>query len=282
MDAVAVQSVFTRYEHCGASAVRRVAAMLDLPAEGLVDGAPLPKGWHFILLGADTPRSVLRADGFPGLGVPLPDLGLPRLLQGGRRVVYHQDIPVGSTVVRTSAVADVTEKMGPSGRKAVVKVAHSLRLADRSQPAITETQTYFLLPAQTGQKQPVTAQTTAPESVAASRTKSVMPDETMLFQFSALGFNSHKIHIDKNYARDVEGFPDLVVNGGLTTLFLTEFARRELALDLNFFTMKNVAPLFCGHRITLAADRVGAQWSLKAFDDSGRVAAEMEAGNNEL
>ena len=62
----------------------------------------------------------------------------------------------------------------------------------------------------------------------------------------------------------------------------TEFARRELALNLGRFKMKNVAPLFCGRRVTLAADHSGTQWNLKAYDDSGRIAAEMEAEVNEL
>ena len=270
---------FTRTEHCSASLVRRVAAMLDLPMEAFRDGASLPRGWHFILMGADTPRASLRADGFPGLGAPLPDLGLPRLLQGGRSVVYHYEIPIGATVTRTSGVSEITEKTSASGRKAVVKVAHSLRVADNVDPAITETQTYLLLPAQSAQKETIPAELAA---VSASHMRVVTPDETLLFQYSALGFNSHKIHIDRNYARDVEGFPDLVVNGGLTTLFLTEFARRQLSLNLSGFTMKNLAPLFCNRPMTIAADRIGSQWSLKAHDDSGRVAAEMETKVNEL
>jgi 3-methylfumaryl-CoA hydratase len=282
MDAETVHPVFTRYEHCSPSAVARVAAMLDLPSEDFAAGTPLPKGWHFVLMGADTRRSALRADGFPGLGAPIPDLGLPRLLQGGRAVTYHHDIPIGSNLVRTSGVADIVEKTSATGRKAIVKIDHTLRLADSNRLAVTETQTYFLLPALQQKKAAQGGAATVLSSSSATHTKFVQPDETLLFQYSALGFNSHKIHLDKNYARDVEGFPDLVVNGGLTTLFLTEFARRELALNLSSFTMKNVAPLFCGRRITLLAERVGTQWTLEAYDDSGRVAAEMEAHVYEL
>jgi 3-methylfumaryl-CoA hydratase len=275
----ATHPTYTRTEHCSGSLVRRVAAMLDLPTEEFVEGAALPRGWHFILMGADTRRSELRADGFPGLGAPIPDLGLPRLLQGGRSVVYLRDIPIGATVIRTSGVSEIVEKTGASGRKAIVKIAHALRLADETEPAVTETQTYFLLPAQSGSQAAIASE---PAVVSAARTATVLPDETLLFQYSALGFNSHKIHIDKRYAHEVEGFPDLVVNGGLTTLFLTEFARRELALKLTSFKMKNVAPLFCNRRVTLSADRSGTQWSMKAYDDSGRIAAEMEAEVNEL
>lgn len=278
MTVEATHVTYTRTEHCSASLVRRVAAMLDLPMNAICDGAPLPRGWHFLLMGADTPRSELRADGFPGLGAPIPDLGLPRLLQGGRSVEYHHDIPIGAVVTRTSGVADIIEKTGASGRKAIVKIVHSLRLANQAEPAITETQTYLLLPAQAGNKESADE----PVAVSASYTKVVVPDETLLFQYSALGFNSHKIHIDRGYAREVEGFPDLVVNGGLTTLFLTEFARRELALNLSRFTMKNLAPLFCGRPVTIAADGSGTERSLKAYDDCGKLAAVMEAEINDL
>lgn len=262
----------SRTEPCTVITARRVAAMLDLDPSAFTEGDALPTGWHFILMGADTPRSALRADGFPGLGVSMPDLGLPRLLQGGRNVEYLGEIPIGATVQRTSAIRNLTQKDGASGPMAIVTIGHELRLGDADTPAIVETQTYFLLPAQ---RRPGSA-TATPQQVTAEKTKTVVPDETLLFQYSALGFNSHKIHIDKAYARDVEGFPDLVVNGGLSTLLLTEFARRELALQPARFTMKNVAPLFCGRPMTLAANRRDNRWHLAAYDETGHTAAEME------
>ncbi|MFM0295035.1 hypothetical protein P0D71_35055 [Paraburkholderia sp. RL17-383-BIF-A] len=267
----------TRDEICSLSAVRRVAAMLDLPAGAFAEGDPLPKGWHFVLMGADTRRSELRSDGFPGLGVPMPDLGLPRLLMGGRTVQYHSDIPVGAKVMRVSAIRSLVQKQNASGPIAIATIDHELRLAGETAPAITETQTYVLLPE--SRYSPVTGQ---PQAVTGATTKSVRPDETLLFQYSALGFNSHKIHIDRTYAREVEGFPDLVVNGGLSTLLLTEFARNELELNLRSFTMKNAAPLFCGRQITLAADCQGEKWRLRAHDETGKIAAEMEAEVNDF
>jgi 3-methylfumaryl-CoA hydratase len=193
--------------------------------------------------------------------------------------MYHHEIPIGAPVTRTSGVAEITEKTNSAGRKAIVKIAHSLQVTGESEPAITETQTYVLLPAQPASQ---SAGHVERADVTAAHKKVVTPDETMLFQYSALGFNSHKIHLDRNYARDVEGFPDLVVNGGLTTLLLTEFARRELSLNLSFFTMKNLLPLFCGRPVTLTANRIEERWSLKAHDEFGRIAAEMEAQSNEL
>ncbi|MGJ7916124.1 MaoC family dehydratase N-terminal domain-containing protein [Massilia sp. LXY-6] len=261
-----------RSETCTLAAVRRVASMLDLDPDDIVEGDALPKGWHFILLGADTRRSELRADGFPGLGVPMPELGLPRLLLGGRAVEYHHPIPIGATVERTSTVKDLVHKSNASGPMVVVTIEHRLRVDEAFAPAIVETQTYVLLPAQGGAR---TAEATACR-VTAEHMKEIVPDETLLFQYSALGFNSHKIHIDKSYARDVEGFPDLVVNGGLTTLLLMEFARRDIGINARAIRMKNTSPLFCGHAITLTAEHDGDWWRLRAHDDTGKIAAEME------
>ena len=264
----------TRVEACSLSAVRRVAAMLDLEPDAFAEGAPLPRGWHFMLLGADTRRSELRGDGFPGLGVPMPDLGLPRLMLGGRSVTYQADIPIGATVRRTSVIKSLTQKKAAAGPMAVAKILHELQVADAARPAVVEEQTYLLL----GPRQGVAVDGDAPASPAASdeHTSVVVPDETLLFQYSALGFNSHKIHIDRSYAREVELFPDLVVNGGLATLLLTEFLRRELAAVLSRVEVRHLAPLFCNRPITLAANRDGASWRLKALDDKNRLAVDME------
>ncbi len=270
-------SAVVRNEVCSEAVARRVAAMLDLDPQEIADGQPLPRGWQFVLMGADTKRSALRADGFPGLGVAMPDLGLPRLLLGGRTVSYRADIPVGSRLVRTSSMASLKRKTAESGPMAIATISHELRLAGQSQPALVETQTYLLLPARNGP---------APDDVsgrsidiAAERVLTVVPDETLLFQYSALGFNSHKIHIDRSHARHVEGFPDLVVNGGLATLLLTEFARRELGVSPAAVKVRHVAPLYCGRPVTLAAVRDGPHWRLKAYDHRNVLAIDMEMEN---
>jgi 3-methylfumaryl-CoA hydratase len=257
---------------CAAGSVRRIAAMLDLDPEVYVDGAPLPRGWHFFLLGGATRRSDLRADGFPGFGVPMPDLGLPRLMLAGRRVDYRHDLLIGSTVERRSSLASVTRKQTASGEMAFVTIQHELSSSRYSVPAIVEEQSYILLgpaKARGGVEQATTA-------VNAERTKAITPDDTLLFQYSALGFNSHKIHIDRAYARDVEGLPDLVVNGGLATLLLTEFLRVDLGLTPARIVTKHTAPLYCGRPMTLAADRAPSGWRIRALDDRSAMALEAE------
>jgi 3-methylfumaryl-CoA hydratase len=263
-----------REEACPIATVRRVAAMLDLEPDDVAAAQVLPRGWHFVLLAADTRRSSLRGDGFPGLGLPMPDLGLPRLMLGGRTVSFHQEIPIGATVMRSSSVRSVVHKTTSSGPMAVVTLVHQLHVASQPEPAVVETQTYLLLPARPeGGSEPPAAPATA---FGATHRKTVVPDETLLFQYSALGFNSHRIHLDRDPARKVEGFPDLVVNGGLATLLLTEFLRRDLGVVPTAIAVRHVAPLFCNRAITLAAEPSGERWLLKAFDDQHRLAVAME------
>lgn len=252
--------------------------MLDLaPDAGETPGARLPRGWHFVLLAADTRRSELRGDGFPGLGVPMPDLGLPRLMLGGRTVEFHHDIPVGAEVSRTSGVRSLAYKQGSGGDRVVVTVAHDLVIKGQTQAAVSEAQTYLLLPARApGAKSEVGGATQVAPPVQAHRLKRVVPDETLLFQYSALGFNSHRIHLDREHAQKVEGFPDLVVNGGLITLLLTEFLRCDLGVAPAAITVKHVAALYCNRAITLAADPSERGWHLRAFDDLNGLAVDME------
>ncbi|CAM3808600.1 hypothetical protein [Polaromonas hydrogenivorans] len=269
-----------RTEICSASSARKVAAMLDLDPEHMVDGAPLPRGWQFILMGADTRRSLLRADGFPGLGVTMPDLGLPRLLLGGRNVTFRKDIPIGASVHRKSAMQDLTRKTVKSGPMAIANIQHELWLAGDESPALVETQTYLLLPARRGSTATIASGSVA--DLASYRTATVVPDETLLFQYSAIGFNSHKIHIDRSHARHVEGYPDLVVNGGLVTLLLTEYLRREIGVIPTSIKVRHVAPLFCGRPITMIAKQGKTNLRLQAYDHRSTLAVDMEVNTHEV
>lgn len=276
----AAQGDTIRREICSASSVRRVAAMLNLNPDDFVEGAPLPRGWQFILMGADTRRSQLRADGFPGLGVTMPDLGLPRLMLGSRSVAYATDIPIGASVVRNSSIQSLIRKTTKTGPMVVATIQHELRLQDDATPALVETQTYLLLPATKGASAPTGADISA--NLTGKWVKTVVPDETFLFQYSALGFNSHKIHLDRAHARNVEGFPDLVVNGGLATLLMTEVLRQEVGVSPASFHARHVSPLFCGSPITMVANRMDSKWQLQAFDSRSTLAIDMEVQTNEL
>lgn len=254
--------------------------MLDLDPDGFELGMPLHRGWQFILMGADTRRSQLRADGFPGLGVPMPDLGLPRLMLGGRSVTYKSEIPIGAALRRKSWVRNLSHKTNQAGPMAIVTIEHQLFLESSGTPALIESQTYLLLPASKGGA--TVGISKHPDEVVGRFVKTVVPDETLLFQYSALGFNSHKIHLDRAHARNVEGFPDLVVNGGLATLLMTEFLRTEAGIAPAEIKVKHLAPLYCGSPITMVANPVEDKWQLQAYDHRFTLAIDMEVLAHEL
>ena len=120
------EPVTTAHDLCALPLVRRLAAMLDRDPSTLRDGNLLPRGWHPLLFNAPTLQAQLRADGAAQLGMPLPDLGLPRLMLGGRQTGFTGDIPIGAHVRRETRRGDVRIKQGRSGRFALVKVEHRI------------------------------------------------------------------------------------------------------------------------------------------------------------
>lgn len=263
--------------------MRRIAAMLGLPGLEWSIGDPVPFGWHFPLLGAETFRNNLRADGFPGLGISLPrltgtKLTGQRLVAVGRTVNILSVLYIGQELERTSKIGSIVPKTTAQGPITLFSVEHSIRDFTAKTPIIVEKQTYILLDTPYTIAPPETVDLDAPPPIV----KTVTPDETLLFQFSALSFNSHKIHLDRDFARTVEGYPDLVVNGGLTTLLMTEIVRSDFGNRIRQLTVRNRAPLFCNKPIHLARPKQDGQQIIVAMDDAGRAAAEMEFHTNDV
>jgi 3-methylfumaryl-CoA hydratase len=271
-------STITRRQCLTEDTLRRVAAMLGLSDGEMAFDGVAPFGWHFALIGAETNRDCLRADGFPGLGISFPRLPGKRLVAASRTVEAHGCIRVGQAIERISQMKSITPKATAQGNTTFVVICHVLRDQDTKAHLIVEEQTYMLFdspytPAPAGGQQ------SGPSGPAI---KSVTPDETLLFQFSALSLNSHKIHLDRDYARDVEGYPDLVVNGGLTTLFMTEIARATHGGNIARLKIRNSAPLFCNRAISFTRHDSDGLRLISAYDDCGRKAAEMEYELNDI
>jgi 3-methylfumaryl-CoA hydratase len=251
--------------------------MLELSGSAWSDGAAIPFGWHFALFGAETPKSMLRADGFPGLGVAFPQIDAKRLVAAGRKIDARKSLHIGQAFTRTSRVSAIIPKTTPHGPITIVKVEHTISDQQNGTVLLSEEQTYILLD-QTYVEPPVAPTPSGDFQII----KTVIPDDLMLFQFSALSFNSHKIHLDRDYARTAEGYPDLVVNGGLTTLLMTELARAEWGEDIRQLTVRNIAPLFANRPIHLARCVTDETNAIYALNDNGQPAAEMEFATNEL
>lgn len=257
---------------CTRTTIRRVAAMLDQPPP---ETAVMPRGWHLALFAPDPAQSLLRPDGYGGVGVPLPDTGLPRLMFGGRRTTFLTDIPIDRPLQRHSRLLSAIPKTGRSGRMVVATVHHAIRAG--SQDLLTEEQDFVLREA--AQPAPVPAPPSAPTiGSGGARTPDGIPftaTETMLLRFCALTFNTHRIHYDHPYATQVEGYDALVVNGGLTTLMLTELFRAKAGREPSTLTTRNLRPLFCNRTNTLHAT-AGDPWRVWAEDESGAPSLEAQ------
>ena len=259
---------------CALPLVRRMAALLDRDPGGFADGDPLPRGWHVALFNPPTRQSRLRADGAAHLGVTLPDLGMPRLMMAGRRIDFVGDIPVGAHVRRTSRPGAVTHKTGRSGRFALVDVEHRIAIAGDCAPVIVETNSYILREAADGAPvgPPPAARPIAPADV----TRTLVPDETLLFRYSAITDNPHRIHYDLGYARS-EGYPALVVNGTVPTMFLLEMFRAHVGGEPAGWRSRNLAPILCGGALTLTLSADGDGWVMRAHGPAGEAALEAKA-----
>lgn len=255
-------------------AARRLAATLDLPAQGFAHGTELPEGWHVILFPPLAPTSGLGRDGHPQTGEFLPALPLPRRMFASRRVVFHQPLLIGDAVTRVSRIEDVVPKEGRSGLLAFVKVVHDF-VGPRGL-AVTEEQQIVYREDPKG-----TAPTQAPpvHPLEADYTwhMGYTPDAALLFRYSAVTFNGHRIHYDNDYARDVEGYPDRVVNGGLTAIMMLKFARQVRPGRLSEFSVRNKKPLFVDRPVRIWGRPTGeATAEFIAVDGDGAECAQAQ------
>ena len=190
----------------------------------------------------------------------------------GGRLLFHRDLHVGDTVTKRSTVDTVDMKHGRSGLLCFVTVRHEL-IVD-GELAISEEQdlVYRDDPASdAGRPEPKQA------PVEADFSDSVTPSEVMLFRYSALTFNGHRIHYDREYAREVEGYPSLVVHGPLTATLLADLAVSATGEALAGFSFRGVAPLFDGDPFTIAGSREGNEVRLWAAGPSGGLAMQATA-----
>jgi 3-methylfumaryl-CoA hydratase len=266
---------------CALPLVRRLGATLDIDPGRWREGDPLPRGWHLAFFTVDTRQSQLRPDGVAGLGVRLPDIGLPRIMVAGRRIRFNGDISIGSHLRRVSRLLSVVPKEGRSGRFALTTAQHEIFAGDSRVPAVVELMDHVMrepaAPAPSGEAAEAIPPH-GPAMPAPERRRVVTPDETLLFRVSAIMFNPHRIHYDLPYATGKEGYPALVVNGSVSSLLLLEFFRTEAGREPESIALRNVGPAFCGRPLRLNAIPGDKEWRVWADDEDGRVAVEGTMG----
>lgn len=227
-----------------------------------------PQGIHWCLNTPECPTDELGPDGHPASDRLMPDRPeFPRRMWASSALRFHAPIAVGATVTRTSTVENVTEKSGASGKLLFVTVAHETLSDDV--PAVSETQNIVYREPAAADAPPAASPPSASE-LDWDWERVITPEPPLLFRYSALTFNSHRIHYDLPWARDVEGYPGLVVHGPLMAALLLDLADRNAGPDaLSEFSFRAVAPASAGAPIRLLGKRDGDRLSLHVRSAAG-------------
>ena len=247
---------------------RRLAACLDVDPAVLDDGK-LPPLWHWAFF---LPRDRTAALGPDGHGARRPEMAaFSRRMFGAGRVRMRAPLLVGEPAERASAVRATALKEGSTGTFWVVTVAHEI--TQRGELCIEEEKD-FLLRAPAAVPAPGPDHGGTPDAVWA---EAFTPSRALLFRFSAVTFNTHRIHYDLPYATTVEEYPDLVVHGPLTAILLAELARRHDAHPLRSLAFRAQAPLFVDHRLWLTGGPTATGVAMAAIRGDHAVAMTLDA-----
>jgi 3-methylfumaryl-CoA hydratase len=201
-----------------------LGATLDRSAQRPPVGTPLPALWHWLYFLPLCPQSGLGPDGHPRRGDFLPPVALPRRMWAGSQFQFHQPLLVGDALTRVSTIDAVSEKIGRSGPLVFVRVRHEIFRCGDQHCALTEYHDIVYRPAATPGD---IVSPPLPAPARAAWEKKWVPDDVLLFRYSALTFNGHRIHYDRRYVTEVEGYPGLVVHGPLIATLLLDLLRHQ-------------------------------------------------------
>ena len=252
-------------DHVVLERVRALQATLERPDQSLGEGDLLPPLWHWLFFWGIAPRSGLGRDGHPALGGFLPPRGPARRMWAGSQVRFHLPLRIGEPIERRSTIADIRLKTGRSGHLAFVTVRHEI--SGREGLAITD-QHDIVYREDTG----APAAEPAPDKPAFSEEH--LPDPVLLFRYSALTFNGHRIHYDRQYATEVEGYRGLVVHGPLLATLMVDLAARAWPdRPIATFEFRGRRPVIAGEPFTVnGSRRDAATLDLWIADAAGALA----------
>ena len=261
----------------GPTPVIGLTATLDHPTGRVEAGTPLPPLWHWLYFLPMHRQSEIGPDGHARRGGFLPPVPLPRRMWAASQLEFRTPIRVGDRVARTSTIADVSTKDGRTGRLVFVKVRHEVRCNDKAEPALVEFHDIVYREA----KRPTDVEPPPqPAPTGAPWQREIVPDDVLLFRYSALTFNGHRIHYDRKYVTEVEGYPGLIVHGPLIATLLMDLLRRQMPeADVATFRFKAVRPTFDLHafRVNGALQDAGKTVRLWAQDHEGWLTMDATA-----
>lgn len=243
---------------------QRMQAVLDRDST-LKTGNELPPAWHWIYFFDTYKTSELGRDGHTRLGIALPKFPLPRRMWAGGQIHWLAPVILGESATRTTTIKSIAEKIGRSGELIFVTLEHVVR--QKNQNCIVEEQN--IVYRQDAKESTVTVAERAETNSEFSQYWNF--ESTELFRYSALTFNGHKIHYDRDYARDVEGYPNLVVHGPLLATLLLDLAKQN-GHPVNNFSYRARSPICLPEGFSTHGRVRGDETQLWVASDSGKLA----------
>jgi 3-methylfumaryl-CoA hydratase len=219
-----------------------LSATLDRPAERPAAGTPLPALWHWLYFLPLHRQSEIGPDGHAKRGGFLPPVPLPRRMWAGSQFEFHRPLQIGDAITRVSTIHDVTEKSGRTGTLVFVKVRHEIHRQGEAEVALTE---FHDIVYREAPKPDEVAPPPKAAPASATWDRKWVPDDVLLFRYSALTFNGHRIHYDRRYVTEVEGYPGLIVHGPLIATLLLDLLRQKLPdAEVARYEFRAVRPIF--------------------------------------
>jgi len=262
-----------------AAPVKALSATLDRPDPAPSKGSFLPELWHWLYFLPHARQSEIGPDGHPQRGGFLPPVPLPRRMWAGSRVQWLAPLLIGDEIKRFSKIESVTHKAGRTGDLIFVLVKHEI--SNQHGLALVEEHDIVYRDAPGLDDKPVAA-TPAPTN--AKWSKTITPDDVLLFRYSALTFNGHRIHYDRQYVTEVEGYPGLIVHGPLIATLLVDLVRQSIPeCKLKSFEFRAIRPTFDIHSFKVSArpdlekDPSGKTISIWAEDHQGWLTMQATA-----
>lgn len=249
-----------------------MASTVDYHQSNIRDGDNLPPLWHWTYFLEGVPVSELGLDGHPARGGFMPPVPLPYRMWAGGRVTFIAPVIIGSIVRKESSILKVDYKQGRSGDLVFVTILHEIKsqhgdlLIREEQDIVYKESTAAKVVASTPAIMPVT-----------QFTKTYTPTSTMLFRYSALTFNGHRIHYDVDYCRNTEGYQNLVIHGPLNATMLASFAEEVGGTKLGAFSYQGMSPALLGDSITLHVSIEKQTITLWATLENGIICMKAEA-----
>jgi 3-methylfumaryl-CoA hydratase len=258
-----------------ATPVAALSATLDREAIRPSAGAPLPPLWHWLYFLPLHRQSEIGPDGHAKRGGFLPPVPLPRRMWAASQFVFHAPLRVGDTLTRVSTIEDVSEKTGRTGRLVFVKVRHEVRRGDERDAALVEHHDIVYRDA------PAPGDVAPPPRMAPAASaweRKWVPDDVLLFRYSALTFNGHRIHYDRRYVTEVEGYPGLVVHGPLIATLLLDLLRDRMPdAEVARYEFRALRPLFDIHSFSVCGDPQPDGKSIRLWTRDHEGALTMDA-----